>query len=136
SILGSHVPGPLCRSSHKDVTGRTRRRPAGGNQQAQFEPQCAASNYFSQENICFQSFFMLITVQPFALASSYKACVKVPTLESGSPCAGPYAYSRVASSWSTSISSEAPPLAWVYSSICRSPVELPNAALGCFPMKR
>jgi len=37
----------------------------------------------------FQSFFMLTTVQPFFLASSYSAWVKVPTLESGSPCAGP-----------------------------------------------
>jgi len=30
-------------------------------------------NYFSQANICFQSFFMLMTVHPFALASSYNA---------------------------------------------------------------
>ena len=30
-----------------------------------------------------QSFFILIMVQPFFLASSYKACVNVPTLVSG-----------------------------------------------------
>ncbi len=47
------------------------------------------TDHFSQENICFQSFFMLMTVQPLALASSYNACVKVPTLVSGNPCAGP-----------------------------------------------
>jgi hypothetical protein len=45
--------------------------------------------YFSQEKICFQSFFMLMTVQPLALASSYKAWLKVPTLVSGNPAAGP-----------------------------------------------
>ena len=47
----------------------------------------------------FQSFFMLMTVQPFFVASSYNAWVKVPTLVSGRPWAGPYAYSRFASSW-------------------------------------
>src|SRR5262245_9324206 len=36
-----------------------------------------------------QSFFMLITVQPSFFASSYSACVKVPTLLSGKPSAGP-----------------------------------------------
>jgi hypothetical protein len=36
-----------------------------------------------------QSFFMLITVQPFFFASSYSAGGKVPTLVSGRPCAGP-----------------------------------------------
>jgi hypothetical protein len=40
---------------------------------------------------------MLMTVQPSFLASSYSVCVKVPTLLSGSPFAGPYAYSRCAS---------------------------------------
>ena len=36
-----------------------------------------------------QSFFMLITVQPSFFASSYSAWVKVPTLLSGRPWAGP-----------------------------------------------
>jgi hypothetical protein len=49
----------------------------------------STSAYLPQLKICFQSFFMLITVQPFALASSYRACGKVPTLVSGNPCAGP-----------------------------------------------
>ena len=40
----------------------------------------------SNGNIRFQSFFMLITVHPFFLASSYSACVKAPTLVSGNPC--------------------------------------------------
>ena len=37
----------------------------------------------------FQSFFMLMTVQPCFFALSYSACVKVPTWVSGSPWAGP-----------------------------------------------
>ena len=41
--------------------------------------------YLSQAKMCFPSFFMLITVQPFALASSYKVWGKVPTLVSGKP---------------------------------------------------
>lgn len=40
---------------------------------------------YSNEKIFFQSFFMLITVQFFFFASG----VKVPTLVSGRPCAGP-----------------------------------------------
>jgi len=32
-----------------------------------------ASPHFSHAKICFQSFFMLITVQPFLFASSYNA---------------------------------------------------------------
>ena len=47
------------------------------------------SAHFSQAKIRFQSFFMLMTNQPFDLASSYSAWVKVPTLVSGSPWAGP-----------------------------------------------
>src|SRR5262245_14418183 len=38
--------------------------------------------------MCFQSFFMLITVQPFFFASSYRAGVTAPTLLLGRPCAG------------------------------------------------
>jgi hypothetical protein len=53
-------------------------------------PQGAPSN----PKIRFQSFFMLITIQPSFFASSYRSWVKVPTLVSGSP----YAYSRLASS--------------------------------------
>jgi hypothetical protein len=84
----------------------------------------------------FQSFFMLMMVQPLFVASSYNAGVKVPTLVSGRPLAGPYAYSRFASSWSTSIASRGRSPALVYSSICRSPVELPNAAYGRRPIIR
>jgi hypothetical protein len=40
-------------------------------------------------NTVFQSFFMLITTQPFCLASSMSAWEKVPTLVSGKPFAGP-----------------------------------------------
>jgi hypothetical protein len=59
----------------------------------------------SKAKMRFQSFFMLITVQPSFFASSNSSCVNVPTLLSGRPSAGPYAYSRVGSSWRTSISS-------------------------------
>ena len=49
----------------------------------------AGPPYGSNVKICFQSFFMLMTIQPFFFASSYSAWVKVPTLVSGSPWAGP-----------------------------------------------
>ncbi|HME22681.1 MAG TPA: hypothetical protein VKI44_15330 [Acetobacteraceae bacterium] len=75
-----------------------------------------------------------VPVHPSFVASSYKACVKVPTLVSGSPSAGPYAYSRFASSCITSIASRAPSPALVYSSICRAPVELPTEAYGRRPI--
>ena len=39
----------------------------------------------SNEKTRFQSFFMLMTVQPFDFASSYSACVNAPTLVSGKP---------------------------------------------------
>ncbi len=45
--------------------------------------------YCSNANMRFQSFFMLMTVQPCFFASSYSAWVKAPTLVSGSPKAGP-----------------------------------------------
>jgi len=83
---------------------------------------------YSNAKIRFQSFFMLMTIQPCFFASSWSAWVKDPTLVSGSPCAGPYAYSRFASSCRTSIDRRAPSPAFTYSSICWSPVELPNAA--------
>ena len=44
---------------------------------------------YSNAKMRFQSFFMLITVQPFFFASSYSAGVKVPTLLSGRPCVDP-----------------------------------------------
>lgn len=48
------------------------------------------SAYFSANGkMTFQSVFMLMTVQPFDLASLYNACVNVPTLVAGSPWAGP-----------------------------------------------
>jgi hypothetical protein len=46
------------------------------------------SAYGSNTNTRFQSFFMLMTVQPSCFASSYSAWVKVPTLVSGNPWAG------------------------------------------------
>jgi len=51
-------------------------------------PRWPSGDHFS-EKMRFQSFFMLMTVQPFCFASSYSAWVKVPTLVSGRPCAGP-----------------------------------------------
>ncbi len=42
-------------------------------------PQLIPTSHFSHENIFFQSFFMLMTVQPFALASSYKVWLNLPT---------------------------------------------------------
>jgi hypothetical protein len=45
--------------------------------------------YCSNPKTRFQSFFMLMTTQSCFVASSYNAWVKVPTLVSGSPCAGP-----------------------------------------------
>jgi hypothetical protein len=51
--------------------------------------QQPASTTYCEAKIIFQSFFMLITVQPLVLASSYKAWVKVPTLVSGRLPAGP-----------------------------------------------
>ena len=44
---------------------------------------------FSKPKMRFQSFFMLITVHPSFLASSNSSWVKVPTLVSGRPSAGP-----------------------------------------------
>ena len=49
----------------------------------------AAAHFAASEKIVFQSFFMLITTQPFAFASSASAWGKVPTLLSGRPFAGP-----------------------------------------------
>src|SRR5277367_2868619 len=90
--------------------------------------------YWSKANIRFQSFFMLITIHPCVLASSYMAWLKVPIVVSGSPCAGPYAYSRVASSCITTTDNLAPAPAFVYSRICWSSAEeLPNAAFGRRP---
>src|SRR5215831_232607 len=45
--------------------------------------------HYSNGKTRFQSFFMPITFQPFFFASSSSAGVKVPTLLSGRPCAGP-----------------------------------------------
>ena len=92
------------------------------------------TNCFSQAKICFQSFFMLMTIQFCLFAMSYIAWLKVPTEVSGNPCAGPYAYSRVASSCSTATDSLSPGPAFTYSSICwSSEEELPNAAYGRRP---
>jgi hypothetical protein len=45
--------------------------------------------YFSGENTTFQSFFMLMTVQPLCLAVSMSAWLNVPTEVFGRPLAGP-----------------------------------------------
>ena len=47
------------------------------------------SRGYSNAKTRFQSFFMLITVHPFFLASSKSDCVNVPTWLSGRPLAGP-----------------------------------------------
>jgi hypothetical protein len=46
-------------------------------------------HFSSKEKIRAQSFFMLITIQPFLFASSISDSGKVPNLVSGSPLAGP-----------------------------------------------
>jgi len=76
--------------------------------------------YLSKVKIRFQSFLMLITFQPLVLASSYSACVNVPTLVSGRPLAGPYAYSRARSSCETNIVNHEPSLAWVQRTLERA----------------
>ena len=48
-----------------------------------------SSSRYSKAKIRFQSFFMLMMIQLFFFASSYSACVNVPTLVLGSPSAGP-----------------------------------------------
>ena len=48
-----------------------------------------APSLFKREEIFLQSFFMLMTIQPFFIASSYSSCVNAPTLVSGRPWAGP-----------------------------------------------
>jgi hypothetical protein len=44
---------------------------------------------YSKAKTRFQSFFMLMTIQPFFFASSSSAAAKVPNLLSGRPRAGP-----------------------------------------------
>jgi hypothetical protein len=44
---------------------------------------------YSNAKMRFQSFFMLMMVQPCFFAMSYIAWLKVPTLVFGNPCAGP-----------------------------------------------
>ena len=56
-----------------------------------------ARSAYSKAKIRFQSRFMLITVQPFALLHC-RVLGKCPDLDAGSPRAGPYSYSRLASS--------------------------------------
>jgi hypothetical protein len=52
-------------------------------------PKLRFSSFYSNAKIRRQSFFILITVQPLLFASSYNAWVKVPTVVSGRPPAGP-----------------------------------------------
>jgi hypothetical protein len=47
------------------------------------------TDYFSKAKMRFQSFFMLMTIQPSFFASSLSASVKMPTFVSGRPWAGP-----------------------------------------------
>jgi hypothetical protein len=51
-----------------------------------FQPLCG---YGSNAKTRFQSFFMLMTIQPCFCASSYSGWVKAPTLVLGRPWAGP-----------------------------------------------
>jgi hypothetical protein len=86
-----------------------------------------------QTQRCVSNVFMLITVQPFFFASSKSALLNVLTSASGGLCAGPYILAvRVVVQHQHS--SRTPSSAVVYSSICRSPMELPNAALGRRPI--
>ena len=57
--------------------------------QGQFAGEFVGAGYCSKAKIFFQSFFMLMTVQPCFFAMSYISWLKVPTLVSGKPCAGP-----------------------------------------------
>ena len=52
-------------------------------------PTALGQGALSNPKMRFQSFFMLITVQPSFFASSYKSSVNVPTLVLGKPLAGP-----------------------------------------------
>src|SRR4051794_40791537 len=72
---------------------------------------------------------MLTTAHPPLFASSARPSENVPIFDFG-----PYANSRSASSWRTSTASRPGP--WAYSSISRSPSELPNAATGRRPITR
>ena len=66
--------------------------PVAGNEGCRRLPvviEVAPVAHGSNAKIRFQSFFMLMTVQPSFFASSYSAWVKAPTLVSGSPWAGP-----------------------------------------------
>ena len=72
----------------------------------------------------------LVTIKVFKdeLSDSQAKDLIHKVTETGRPVAGPYAYSRAASSCSTNIFSRTPAPAAVHSSISRSPSELPNAA--------
>jgi hypothetical protein len=48
-----------------------------------------AAHFFSGGKMVFQSFFILITIHPFLLASAMRASEKVPTWVSGRPPPGP-----------------------------------------------
>src|SRR5215469_16221742 len=52
-------------------------------------PDCLVCQSPAKAKTRFQSFFMLMTTQRCFIASSYRAWLKVPTLVSGSPSAGP-----------------------------------------------
>src|SRR5260370_11307756 len=52
------------------------------------------TDYFSKAKMRFQSFFMLMTIQPSFFASSLSASVKMPTFVSGRPW-GDHRHTRV-----------------------------------------
>jgi hypothetical protein len=55
----------------------------------QTSPAAESKAFYSNAKMRFQSFFMLITVQLLAFASSISDWSNVPTLVSGNPPAGP-----------------------------------------------
>jgi hypothetical protein len=83
--------GEPCRAArdHRDSRGSSNDYDPRTRKHCRISTQRALNVGYSNAKIRFQSFFMLITVQPSFFASSYSACVKVPTLLSGRPWAGP-----------------------------------------------
>jgi hypothetical protein len=76
-------------SRRRNSRGSSNDYDPGTRKHCRISTQRALNVGYSNAKMRFQSFFMLITVQPSFFASSYSACVKVPTLLSGRPWAGP-----------------------------------------------
>jgi hypothetical protein len=83
--------GEPCRAAgeDRDSRGSSNDYDPGTRKHCRISTQRALNVGYSNAKMRFQSFFMLITVQPSFFASLYSACVKVPTLLSGRPWAGP-----------------------------------------------